>query len=433
MSTTDNTILSPVRVVADVAATLGVDNYNLGYLCSNAHGKTNKYSKRKPIRDNNPFPDRSGAWWKGQNGHCGFLIRTYDSAAAVYKAAPGDWQYLPPRGGTEYFRLRDFEDYWHMAPALHRGLACPAAVAKGDSCEVRLLPEICPPGAPYNLTFDDIEVDGKKISELYFGVAWLRLEVLEHYQNGVVVAEEIKGVELYGSAVADHAGPYRPVTFTPSSGSVLDNNGSYIEGTSAFDKPVTPNPSHTPKPVTAETGARMLIVPFFADVAGGTGFIYRYYKIPDCEPQTLTITAPGTNPGGGTGSGADYVELSLYIQARMHGTEMGGKMTYTALEVNWKVYYTNRGHTIRTASTTVSNHTLRVGTAAMTDRPVAGAVLDYVDWGANTFTYVEEGTEWYRDQNMLRNARKVQFSINNGTLTSTAYVILPATDDEATD
>lgn len=35
---------------ADIAPVLGVGSYDLGYLCSNAHGKINPWARYKPVR-----------------------------------------------------------------------------------------------------------------------------------------------------------------------------------------------------------------------------------------------------------------------------------------------------------------------------------------------------------------------------------------------
>lgn len=42
MAHSNGKITAPVGIDADIAPVLGVGSYDLGYLCSNAHGKINK-------------------------------------------------------------------------------------------------------------------------------------------------------------------------------------------------------------------------------------------------------------------------------------------------------------------------------------------------------------------------------------------------------
>lgn len=98
-----------------VGSTLGTTSRSVSTLCT--HSNINKWSKKKPVEINNPAPSRSGAWYQGDNGCCGFKqdsIYFGTSAAnliAAYQAGT-TYQYQPPTG---YKRLADFGGYEHNA------------------------------------------------------------------------------------------------------------------------------------------------------------------------------------------------------------------------------------------------------------------------------------------------------------------------------
>lgn len=54
MAHSNRVITAPVGIDTDIAPVLGVGSYDLGYLCSNAHGKINKWSYIKPKEANTP-------------------------------------------------------------------------------------------------------------------------------------------------------------------------------------------------------------------------------------------------------------------------------------------------------------------------------------------------------------------------------------------
>lgn len=94
-----------------VANELQISNHNVGYLCSNQHGKINKWAKYKPI-DYNGIPDRSTDWYKNTDGWCGFYPMG-TSGDLKYECDNGHpWEYVPPKGGSSSpYRLADFDGY----------------------------------------------------------------------------------------------------------------------------------------------------------------------------------------------------------------------------------------------------------------------------------------------------------------------------------
>lgn len=105
MPTSGGIITAPIST-DDVCNTLGVSNHDIGYLCSNAHGKLNVWSKKKPVRyDDWTTPDeatmRSLGW--------GFYIPDASEYASSSSQDP-IWQYNAP---NNYYRLTDWEGYNH--------------------------------------------------------------------------------------------------------------------------------------------------------------------------------------------------------------------------------------------------------------------------------------------------------------------------------
>ncbi len=104
MAHSNGKITAPVGIDADIAPVLGVGSYDLGYLCSNAHGKINRYSYIKPIN-------------RDDLGIIQFNDSTYTTFTKmiIYKvgdSAPSSTiaDYYPPR--TSY-RVLDFDGYNH--------------------------------------------------------------------------------------------------------------------------------------------------------------------------------------------------------------------------------------------------------------------------------------------------------------------------------
>lgn len=105
-----------------VANTLQVSSRNVGYLCSNQHGRTNKWSKYKPVIWNRTNVDSTPyEWYKAQDGFCGLGKATAFTYAGICDFYRGDsssaaWEYKPPTGGANApYRLGDFRRYDHNA------------------------------------------------------------------------------------------------------------------------------------------------------------------------------------------------------------------------------------------------------------------------------------------------------------------------------
>ena len=105
-----------------VANTLQVSSRDVGYLCSNQHGRINKWSKHKPVIWNRITTDGTPyEWYKAQDGYCGLGKVTAFTYAGICDFYRGDsssdaWEYKPPTGGAAApYRLGDFRLYDHNA------------------------------------------------------------------------------------------------------------------------------------------------------------------------------------------------------------------------------------------------------------------------------------------------------------------------------
>lgn len=91
-----------------VKTELSESTYNIGKLCTSS--KINIWAKYKPVPLNSIAPDRSGTWYKGDNGLCGLNIpNASGSPESIYNS---EWTHDPPKGGSASpYRLADFGRY----------------------------------------------------------------------------------------------------------------------------------------------------------------------------------------------------------------------------------------------------------------------------------------------------------------------------------
>lgn len=109
MSNASGFITQPINIEADVYKVLRLSAKNgvhdIGYACSNKHGKTNKWNKYKPINFNKPgiltIAERISANHGLTMPNATFL----DAKINGYE----DWTYSPPIGpSSSWFRIHDF-------------------------------------------------------------------------------------------------------------------------------------------------------------------------------------------------------------------------------------------------------------------------------------------------------------------------------------
>lgn len=186
-------ISAPVGIVADIASVLGVPSSDLGYLCSNLHGHTNKWSRFKPLVHYNH--DRSyhlledyengGTLYMG-DGTCGLDIpytTAISNTVASEKYFNGEmkWGYIAPEpNATQPARALDFDGYYHDAVKPISTETLPSDIwleQAGDAQRFRIGFDVVTQGTKYNLGLDDIRFrrsdassDNEMITNWYVGI-----------------------------------------------------------------------------------------------------------------------------------------------------------------------------------------------------------------------------------------------------------------------
>lgn len=173
MGHSNGKITAPVGIDADIAPVLGVGSYDLGYLCSNAHGKINPWARYKPVRYESLAPGENEKWWQGWDGNCGIMpkrISSYQDSVNWANGSMNGWEYTPPTGGKFPFRLTDFNGYNHRASAPISGFSCPdTATNQFTSSNFVCSAAIMMPSEGHDTDILNIG-DFSEIADCYFGV-----------------------------------------------------------------------------------------------------------------------------------------------------------------------------------------------------------------------------------------------------------------------
>ena len=107
----------------EVYALLGVPKYNgwwdIGYICSNKHGKVNTGSRYKPVEDS--------TWQTPSESRFKELCYGFGDKVSSSDISQREWVYIP--SSTKY-RILDFENYNHFAPKFC-SISLPSEI-KGD-------------------------------------------------------------------------------------------------------------------------------------------------------------------------------------------------------------------------------------------------------------------------------------------------------------
>lgn len=164
--------------VSDIRDTLddngGFTNDKVSSLFSSS-AKINMWSKFKPVIHTQLFLDGDGRW-KGKDEKCGLTIPTYSSASTLRTAlANGSamWSYTPPNGSeSQPLRIGDFRGYNAKAVNPIGELFDEYLVTSdGTGYEIDIQVEIIigSEGSDYNLTLDDVSINGTKLTNMYLG------------------------------------------------------------------------------------------------------------------------------------------------------------------------------------------------------------------------------------------------------------------------
>lgn len=172
MSNSNGKITSPIGL-KEVYDVLGVAKsgtyYDVGYICSNAHGKINMWSKYKPVRGGNANENETNSnWWKGQGNNCGISISRINSIDSVKSS---NWTYEAPRIGTDWCRLLDFNKYNHNAEPIIKSRISSSVVEINKfsygSNGYNITPDTIITQSDDNLSIKDVQ----DLSKLYFAAA----------------------------------------------------------------------------------------------------------------------------------------------------------------------------------------------------------------------------------------------------------------------
>lgn len=175
MSHSNGKITAPVGIDADIAPVLGVGSYDLGYLCSNTHGKINPWARYKPVRYSSLAPGANEKWWQAFDGNCGISpkkISSYKDAVNYANGGMNGWEYMPPLGGdSSPYRALDFDGYNHNARAPIGNFLVPSqAINQFTSSSFTASCTIMMPSEGSQL-LDELNIgDISTVKDCYFGI-----------------------------------------------------------------------------------------------------------------------------------------------------------------------------------------------------------------------------------------------------------------------
>lgn len=214
MAHSDGKITAPVNT-DDVATVLGVNSHDVGYLCSNAHGKINKWAKHKPVKAMNKY-DTTETTYKSDAGNCGLTPpAAYTSRSALIDGmtsgtGTGSWTYDPPTGGDFPYRLTDFDGYDNNAVPPFGSIPENQTLVLKDVVIAAAAP------AGTNLTLDDFSHAG--YGQWYFGI--LLHHNTKNYNLIATATSNLSGMGTWqiniGQLAKVYAGTYTAYPFISS-------------------------------------------------------------------------------------------------------------------------------------------------------------------------------------------------------------------------
>ena len=149
--------------VAMVRDELGASTNDVGRLC--IHPNINKWSKWKPVRYGSVSPITE-AQLKSTN----YGLYPPNNNPNYANVIGQKWEYRKPRGGSEPYRLSDFINYYHQAPAI---ISVPISVVinRINQIDFQYTPSINRGGSssPF-IGIDDLPESSGNIGSMYFGV-----------------------------------------------------------------------------------------------------------------------------------------------------------------------------------------------------------------------------------------------------------------------
>ena len=155
---------------------------DVGALCR--HHAVNRWSRYKPLAEYGAAATLGDLAYRGADGLCGLHAVRAPKLSDLLDQ-PGAWEYQRPRGGAQWYRLSDFDGYLHDALPPLEAFNIPSWITDQNSATFSVaLVETAKPrtdilgqpdySAAGSLTLDEIALDGKPLSEFYFGVAFFK-------------------------------------------------------------------------------------------------------------------------------------------------------------------------------------------------------------------------------------------------------------------
>lgn len=179
MSNSGGKISAPISIESDVYKVIGIaaqGRYDIGYACSNAHGKTNKWAKYKPTKYQSISTTTDT--WKATDGLCGLSIPIYTAIGSTTSGLIKDiidganWPYNPPTGGSgQPFRITDFNGYNHNAICpFGSDIPSDLYLDRNNTLSFQLENLVQDITDDSNLKISDFTFNGVKATDMYVGL-----------------------------------------------------------------------------------------------------------------------------------------------------------------------------------------------------------------------------------------------------------------------
>lgn len=158
--------------VAEIGSCIGSSSKDVGTLV--LHSNVNMWSRKKPVHISSPEPNRSLEWWKGTENNCGInppaRVSTFAAVKALYDGGLNGWSYTKP---ATYYRMLDFDGYYHDATPQINGLKAPPTILSGNdiSVSVGIRESDLDSSGSGSLDMSEITVDGVSLNNWYIGIA----------------------------------------------------------------------------------------------------------------------------------------------------------------------------------------------------------------------------------------------------------------------
>ena len=158
--------------VAEIGSCIGSSSKDVGTLV--LHSNVNMWSRKKPVHISSPAPNRNLEWWKGTENNCGInppaRVSTFAAVKALYNGGLNGWSYTKP---ATYYRMLDFDGYYHDAEPQINGLDAPPTILSGNNIAVSvgIRESDLDSSGSGSLDMSEITVDGTALSNWYVGIA----------------------------------------------------------------------------------------------------------------------------------------------------------------------------------------------------------------------------------------------------------------------